>query len=269
MPDEDVGRMETLTAEPNGGPPGEELEQEQIEEQDDPWTALGEEAADLRQKKGWKDPAELVKAYRELESQRGREGDELGRLQQRLQEYEEYLGQLEEERQGQQAPATPEQGFDWDTVGQALEQNPGGTMAWYTANVIGPMVEKLLEERLGELRKSEIEPIGQMMGSLHWEREAQRLRGVYGDDFAELSDQVIAELRRDQSLAQRADGMELAYAKIHGAKQARAAAERRRAAGATTLDSSSRAQRTAESQAEAIRRAIREAGGVRRADDPL
>lgn len=266
MPDEeDVGRQETLLADPNGAGPAEE----EAEEQAPDWSVLGEDAVALREKKGWKDPGQLVKAYQELETARMNDATRASQAEQRLAEYERYMEELANERTAGRQPQGEEAGFDWATVGEAFERDPGNTMAWYTGQVIAPMIEQLIADKLGEVRKNEIEPLGQMMGGMHWEREATRLRGVYGDQFAELSDDVIGELQRDTSLSQRADGMELAYAKVRARKDAAEAADRRRAAGASTLDTSARAARQAESQADAIRRAIREAGGVRRQDDPL
>lgn len=219
----------------------------QGETDSDPLAGVPDEVRDFMQKSGLKDVGELAKSYQELRR--------------------EFTRRTQEERRAPEPPPEPPkqtqraqtQEVDFNALVDAADGDPAIALALYDQHVAGPRLQQMLEEALGNFEQSKIAPLSQVAGSMYWENQAARLRNQHPEEFDRYSGEIEQKFVDDPSLAERPDGMQVAFKLVMGEKalanQARSRASQINAGGRG-------GGRPAEiDPAQAVRDAIRGASG--------
>lgn len=214
-------------------------------EQPDPWGELGEEDRDWLGKKGYRDPAAILRAHRELETRFGKASEEAGQMR-------ELLAQLVEERESQSAqqpqPQQQNGGLDWRALAeQCIDPQTGevdlGTYGSVIFQLAAQTALQAAEQRWTQhFQQFESERISPLIERVELEDTAEALaqaQAVYGDRFKDVSDEVDAITDDDPDAVDRI-GVEALYERAWGRIQMREEQSRRREADGFTLSRSGR-----------------------------
>lgn len=279
--DFDFGMLNEEEAPGDDGPPRDAQGRFTTRDEDaaDPWGSP--EAARFAQQKGWTTPADVTKAYRELESKLGQRQDPQPavppELTQVIQNQQAILQQLAQERAQQQQNQMDAQLVDFEEAAQSPEFDPGRAMNYIAYEFVPQMmhavrqqaVQEARDQILQELRPAlgQVEQVASVVGRTQLTSEAQTIRDRIGPDlFLAVGDRAGDLYAQDPT-----GGLEAAFARAIGEHHVREAAQARRDAAAGGALQGGRGPQPAQTQrqdpAQAVRDAIRGVG--RRVDDGL
>lgn len=177
----------------------------------DPLAGVPDEVRDFMQKSGFKDVGALANSYQELRREYTRSRQEPAR---------------EPEPQVQRQQTGP-QDIDYEAFMDAAGGDPAVAMA-LLHRVIREENQQELRNVLSEFEQSKIAPLSQVAGSMYWENQASKLRNQHPDEFNKYAGEMEEMFVNDPSLAERPDGMEIAFERVLGrhalANQARSRA---------------------------------------------
>lgn len=214
----------------------------------DAFSGVPDEVRDFMQKSGLKDVGELAKSYQELRREFTRRTQEESRRQ-------------PEPQQEPRRPAVPQSAdINYEAIVDAADGDPAVALALYDQHVIGPKLQAMLDERFGDFEQTKIAPLSQVAGSMYWEGQATKLRNQHPDLFDEVAPEIEDIFVNDPSLAERPDGMTIAFERVMGRRYATERA-RSRASQINTGGRGSRPGGKEVDPAQAVRDAIRNAAG--------
>jgi len=158
------------------------------------WALFGDEADDLREKYA-DDPAELVKAYRQIKAQTTQQAQELAEFRRYAEEREAYDKSLEEKGSGPEGG--PQQGFDYpalirqagslfDGEGEIDVDKLAGLFEIHGAvqnQLIAQAVRDELDRREAKFDEEKVAPWRSQAEEDRRAREVSALEDVYGDRF--------------------------------------------------------------------------------------
>lgn len=219
--------------------------EESPEENRDPWAGAPDEVRDFAQRSGFKSVEDLAKSYQELRREFTRS---------RQQE----PAQREPEPRRPAVPQSNE--VNYEAIVDAADGDPAVALALYDQHVIGPKLQAMLDERFGDFEQTKIAPLSQVAGSMYWEGQATKLRNQHPDLFDEVAPEIEDIFVNDPSLAERPDGMTIAFERVMGRRYATERA-RSRASQINTGGRGSRPGGKDVDPAQAVRDAIRNAAG--------
>lgn len=167
----------------------------------DPWAGVSDEVRDFANRSGFKSPDDLAKSYQELRREYTR-----SRQQEPAPEHEP-----------PRRPTQPSQdGVDFEAIVDAAGGDPAIALALYDQHVAGPRLQSMLEEALGNFEQSKIAPLSQVAGSMYWRNEANELRSQHPEEFDKYAGEIEDIFVNDPSLAERPDGMRVAFERVMG-----------------------------------------------------
>lgn len=169
----------------------------------DPWAGVSDEVREFAQRSGLKSVDDLANSYQELRREFTRRTQEDSRR--------------EPEPEPQRRPTQPSSdGVDFEAIVDAAGGDPAIALALYDQHVAGPRLQSMLEEALGNFEQSKLAPLSQVAGSMYWRNEANELRREYPEEFDKYSSEIEQKFIEDPSLAERQDGMRLAFKMVMG-----------------------------------------------------
>ena len=167
----------------------------------DPWSGVSDEVRDFAQRSGFKSPDDLAKSYQELRREYTRSRQQ----------------EPTPEPEPPRRPAQPSQdGVDFEAIVDAAGGDPAIALALYDQHVAGPRLQSMLEEALGNFEQSKIAPLSQVAGSMYWRNEANELRSQHPEEFDKYAGEIEDIFVNDPSLAERPDGMRVAFERVMG-----------------------------------------------------
>lgn len=167
----------------------------------DPWSGVSDEVRDFAQRSGFKSPDDLAKSYQELRREYTRSRQQ----------------EPAPEPEPPRRPAQPSQdGVDFEAIVDAAGGDPAIALALYDQHVAGPRLQSMLEEALGNFEQSKIAPLSQVAGSMYWRNEANELRSQHPEEFDKYAGEIEDIFVNDPSLAERPDGMRVAFERVMG-----------------------------------------------------
>lgn len=179
--------------------------QDQSSDDSDPWRGVPDEVRELAQKKGFKSVSDIARSYQEMERSHTR-------LSQQMAE-----SRREQEPEPSRRPTQPSQdGVDFEAIVDAAGGDPAIALALYDQHVAGPRLQSMLEEALGNFEQSKIAPLSQVAGSMYWRNEANELRSQHPEEFDKYAGEIEDIFVNDPSLAERPDGMRVAFERVMG-----------------------------------------------------
>lgn len=208
-----------------------------------PWGELSDDEQRWLQNKGWNDPQAVLKAYRELESLRGRESEELAEWRQ----FGRTLQERESQAPAQQQPQAQQQGLDWKALAaQCLDENgefdPGvfGSVIFnLSATTAYQAAEAKFEERLKQFETERVAPLVERFEVEQLGEQLSQLEGFYGERFPQVSAEADTILEEEPDLIERV-GARAVFAEAAARLAEREESQRRREADGFTLGPSGR-----------------------------
>ena len=213
----------------------------------DPWAGVPEDVREDIERSGFKNVGDLAKSYKELRRE----------FTQQRQQESRYQREPEQEPRQQQAPP-PSQQFSISDYMDAANGDEIVAMELMRQTMAREFEEKM-EARFNQFAQERLEPLSQIVGGQYWQNEVRSLQAEYPDEFNKYRGDVEQKFIDDPSLAERQDGMRIAFKLVMGEKamanQARSRAQQ--------INSGGRGggRKTDVDPAEAVRQAIRGAQG--------
>jgi hypothetical protein len=225
------GEQKPAAAATNGGAP------------ESPWGELSEDEQRWLRNKGWNEPGAVLKAYRELESLRGKESEELSEWRQ----FGRQLSERESQAQQQHAPQGQQQGLDWKALAaQCMDENgefdPGvfGSIIFnLSATTAYQAAEAKFEERLKQFETERVAPLVERFEVEQLGEQLAQLEGFYGERFSQVSAEADTILEEDPEMIERV-GARAVFAEAAARLAEREESQRRREADGFTLGPSGR-----------------------------
>lgn len=212
--------------------------------EENPWAVLGEGAEEIAQKKGWKSPADMLKAYEAATTRLSQRDEEKESLMEELARYEQgapapQQQQAPVQQQGQVSP------LDFDALAASLidpntgEMNHGRMMEVAVslgARMAFDAAEARMEERLNQFRQEHVGPLAERDAQAQMAAEMQEIAQAYGPElYGELERRIEERLTEDKTFLDQFRGLQGAFAHVMFEYQRDQAAEAAAGAEAHTI----------------------------------
>jgi len=207
----------------------------------DPFAGFSEEVRREAEKKGWKDPNDMFKAYDGAKSLIGRRDEERDRLQQ---ERDQLMAELQQ-RQQQQGPAAAQApGADqgWTLDFEALETAAGGDpremMRLYHENVVPELLKDFGQHILGAVDQNvgaRMAPVEQYTTQATLKDQATQLARDFPQDFPKHREEIVRLVQARPEYQRSATGLQQAFYEILATERAREQAAARGQEGETLM----------------------------------
>lgn len=206
--------------------------------QPDPWEGFDDDARAVAEAKGWKSPAEMAKSYKELETHLGKrdaeKDEELEALRRDLAATQQAIQGLGQQGGQQQPPAdraaAVEELFapiDYRALDEASGGDTATAIAIYHEQVSMPRMRQaltLLGEEILENVQGQVGGVSQKVdrigGTLSYQEQARQIARQHPRRFQQYQEDVVREMKGDPSLADRNDGMLIAFNRVLARKVA-------------------------------------------------
>lgn len=196
--------------------------EDQPDEQD-PWATLGEGAREIAEKKGWKSPEDMLKAYEAATarlSQRDEDREALmAEIEKMQSEREPQQYQPQPNGNGQQQPVAP---YDFDALAASLTDPNTGEMNMARAlevavalgaNMAYQAAEARMEERFAQFEQQRVAPLSARAEEERVEQELQELSDRYGEDvYTQIEARVLERMKEEPDYVDRLGGVRGAFA---------------------------------------------------------
>lgn len=220
---------------------GREGAQQPEPEAEDPWAVLGEGAKEIAEKKSWKSPADMLKAYEAATT----------RLSQRDEEKEALMAELarmeaQQQPVPQQAPQAQQQpaSLDFDALAASLTNpetgEPNHARMLEMATALGArmaydaaMAE--MDQRFQRFESERVAPLSQANEEARMAEELSQLETRYGDEYAAIEKRIEERLASEPDYLERFGSLRGAFADTLYEIQTEQAAERAAGAEAHTM----------------------------------
>lgn len=213
---------------------------------DDPWAVLGEGAREIAEKKSWKSPADMLKAYEAATTRLSQRDEEKEALMAELARME---AQQQPQQQAQpQAQQTP-QALDFDALAASLTDpttgEPNHARMLEMATALGARMAydaamAQMDQRFQQFESERVAPLSQANEEARMAEELSQLEQRYGDDYAAIEARIEERLKEEPDYLDRFGSLRGAFADTLYEIQAEQKAENAQAAEGHTLRSGGR-----------------------------
>lgn len=196
---------------------------EQREEEDDPWRALGEGAREIAEKKGWKSPEDMFKAYEAATTRLSQRDEDREALMAEIEKMQaERESQYQPQQNGNGQPQQPVAPYDFDALAASLTDPNTGEMNMARAlevavalgaNMAFQASEARMEERFAQFEQQRVAPLSARAEEERVQQELEDLEGRYGSDvYSQIEARVLERMKEEPDYVDRMGGVRGAFA---------------------------------------------------------